>query len=274
LVYIRQKYRQGIFCRVFQKNQRLFDHVPVVDEVQHKQGRDPGFTTGYGDFEQYLQMVRPVYLSRFDQIVGNRRKNLRDEKNPECRKYPRQNDCRVRPYQIYFFKYDIIRHQHDLNGHHHQYNHKVKDNVFQRKFELRETVPSQTGYEYLPRHDRRGNKHGVPEFHQICGIYQKNIDISLKRKFVGNEMHIYFCIVAVAFYYFIFAHERVCKNEKHGKNYGDCNQYQSDIDDYVNDFFVRSHNSTSPAFFLNLKSSKINMNITTKIIIAPTAKRR
>ena len=79
-VDLRQIDGQRLLRRIRQENERLLDHVPIVDKDQNGDGIERRAALRHADAPEDLPLARAVQLGRFDQRHRDTPHELREQK--------------------------------------------------------------------------------------------------------------------------------------------------------------------------------------------------
>ena len=240
---------------VLHKHERLLDHIPVVDENEHRYRNYRALAERNVYPCEYLELARTVELCCFD--IGNRYAlhHLRQQEYAERREYARQDDrpAHIRDRLVHLVRYHIgscgnyrsgvvldevgnekVRDERYLIRHYQQYY--VSKEYY--RLELVRIPRKAVCCEYRKQHlkycYRDSEYHRVPEFQQVIGAFQQHAGILVECYLVGDELEVdvlgyerFFVVGHIAYHravvggYLVRCHKRVCNGQhrRHQEEY-------------------------------------------------------
>ena len=177
-----QEHREGIFCAVLQKGQRLLHHIPGIDKGEQTQAHRTCPARRQQHPEQYRQGACSVDLPGLQHLVRHGLKDLSHQEGAERQEHGRKNQRTVAVQQIQPFQHDVVGHQRHLYRHEHEHHQQVEQPPFAREGEFCESKTAQDAHQQLPGHDHAAHGQRAPEAQPVNGAPQKHLQIALQGK--------------------------------------------------------------------------------------------
>jgi len=183
-----EEHGERLRVRVRQEDERLFDHVPVVDKDKDGDGVERAAALRQADVPEHVPLAGAVELGRLDERDGNAAHEFCEQKHRERRECAGQDDGPAGVEDAEPVAHEIVRHERHLIGHEHQNYIGKEDAIAHPAPPPRETVGGHRGDEQLQQHDRHDEDHAVPEFEQIVGAFKEDRQILREAHLVGDEL--------------------------------------------------------------------------------------
>ena len=182
-----QEHRKRLLLHVVEQDQRLFDHVPVVDKHQDRNGIEGAPALRQADVPEDVPLVRAVDLGRFDDSHGDAAHEFGEQKDRERRKRAGQEDRPPGIEDLQPVAHQIVWDQRDLIRHEHQDHIEEEQTVAHLPAPAGKAIGRDGRDHELREDDRRGQDDGVPEFQQIVRAFEQDGEILGEADLVGDE---------------------------------------------------------------------------------------
>ena len=187
---VREEHRQRLCVRVLEEDQRLLDHVPVVDEDQYRDRIERRAALRQADLREDLPLGRAVDLGGLDQRVRDAAHEFGQQKDRKRREHAGQDDRPGGVDDAQPRADEEVRHQRDLIGHEHQDHVEKEDAVPQLAAPARKAVRRHRGDRHLKDHDRQHQQDAVPVFDEVIRRFDQTGNILRERHPVGDEFEV------------------------------------------------------------------------------------
>ena len=185
-----QVHRQGLLGGVGQQDQRLLDHVPVVDEDQNRDGIEGAAALGQADILKNLELAGAVQLGGLDQGIGDAPHKLGEQKHREGREGAGQDNGPTGIEDAQPVADQVIGHQGHLVGHQHQNDVGKENHVADLAAPAGEAVGRHRGNNQLQNHDGHHQNHRIPELQEIVRAPEQDGNILGKAHLVGDKFQV------------------------------------------------------------------------------------